>query len=47
MRRAALLERAGTSLSDLRAKRDAYLLDLQGHALLDELEGVEYLLDGD
>lgn len=46
-RRDALLAKANMTLPELHAKQDAYLLDLEGHALLEELEGIEYLLNGD
>lgn len=46
-RRAALLSEAHVSLDELRAKRDAYLLDLRGQALLSDIEDIDYLLHGD
>lgn len=46
-RRAALLERAGMTESELRARRDNYVLDLEGQAVLEALDDVDYLLDGD
>ena len=46
-RRTAMLAQAQTTIEDLRAKRDSYLLDLDQQALLADLEDIDYLLDGD
>ncbi|GAB3624756.1 hypothetical protein GCM10027418_28410 [Mariniluteicoccus endophyticus] len=39
-----LLRRAGRSLEDLRAAADRYELDARERTLLDDIEGVEWLL---
>lgn len=43
-RRAALLNEAGLSLEELRARDAAGTLDADAHAVLGELEDLEYLV---